>query len=447
LERILIDIIVKHGRLHIVVHCDKIYLKFITRNNNRHVKCDDVVAAFYYDFSNKTKHYINFSHPDLPPNTDFLKFSNRINNEEKTFRVYVNNKKKYKYWLSCNLIDVNLFGFIKNNETIEDVDDITKNHLRITNNDINDFNLIIPYVIHQKCFDKEVELIKHLDEEKTDTYCFKFFNNVVTDTLYEVEKNGIKINKPIYDKFFDAKTSRGYVYTDYHIYNPTGRPSNCYDGINYVALKKDDGSRASFISRYTNGYLLMVDFTGFHPYIVANLIGYKVPEEETIYEHLAKQYYNTVDVTSETLAKSKKLTIVNLYGQISDQYLNIEFFQKTDQLKEKYWNAFVEKGYVTTPIYKRKITRKHVLDANKNKLFAYIIQATETEYGMDRLGACLKYVSNKEIVPILYNYDAILFDVGNVEQSNIEDLIKIIKNNKFKVKVYKGNNYNDLVQM
>jgi hypothetical protein len=35
--------------------------------------------------------------------------------------------------------------------------------------------------------------------------------------------------------------------------------------------------------------------------------------------------------------------------------------------------------------------------------------------------------------------------VGNVEESEIVDLIEIIKNKRFKVKVYKGKNYNDLV--
>jgi hypothetical protein len=191
----------------------------------------------------------------------------------------------------------------------------------------------------------------------------------------------------------------------------------------------------------------MVDFTGFHPYIVSNLIKYKVPDSETVYEHLAKMYYKIENVTPDILSKSKKLTLVNLYGQIKEQYLSIEFFQKTEDLKEKYWVNFIEKGYVTTPIYKRKITNKHVSDANKNKLFAYVIQAAETEYGMDRLNACIKYTSNKQILPILYNYDAILFDVGNVRSEDISDLIDIIKNKKFKVKVYKGNNYNDLIQI
>lgn len=77
----------------------------------------------------------------------------------------------------------------------------------------------------------------------------------------------------------------------------------------------------------------------------------------------------------------------------------------------------------------------------------YIIQAAETEYGIDRLNACNKFVINKEILPILYTYDAILFDVGNVDDLDLQDLIKIIENKKFKVRVYKGKNYNDLIQI
>jgi len=420
---------------------NKIYLKFITQDNNRHNVCNKPIAAFVYDYHSGDKHYYNFEHKDLPQDISFDKFKKSLNSKS----VYVSNKKTYKYWLNCDLYDVNLFGFIKNNETLSEPDNNCKNTFSISHNNLKDFNLIVPYVVHQNVFDTEVEQIKELGEEKTDSYCYKFFNNVISETLYQVEKNGIKIDNDVYNKYFEARTTNGFVYTDYHIYNPTGRPSNCYDGINYVALKKDDGSRASFVSRYEGGYLLMVDFTGFHPYIVANLIDYKVPEKETIYEHLAKQYYGVDEVTSDLLAKSKKLTMVNLYGQIPKQYCDIPYFAEVEKLKEEYWKKFESKGYVTTPIYKRKITNKHVLDANKNKLFAYIIQATETEYGIDRLNACLKYVSGKEILPILYNYDAILFDVGSVEQSEINDLISIIKNKRFKVKVYKGKNYNDLV--
>ena len=264
--------------------------------------------------------------------------------------------------------------------------------------------------------------------------------------MFEVEKNGFKVDVDVFKRYFKARTYDGYVYTNYNIYNPTGRPSNSYDNINYVALKKDDGSRNSFVSRYgDDGHLMMIDFTGFHPYIVANLIDYKVPDKETIYEHLGKQYFDTEDVTSETIAKSKKLTMVNLYGQISQQHCNIPYFVKVESLKNKYWETFQKKGYVPTPIYKRKITNKHIVDPNKNKLFAYIIQAAETEHGIDSLGKCIKFISNKKIVPILYVYDSIVFDIHNDEDSqNILDLIDIFKNKRFKVKTYIGNNYNDL---
>ena len=422
----------------------KIYVKLIVKDNNCHNKNNIVIAAFVYDFESEKKYYYNFFHGDIMVNCTFEKF--KIEIESGKHIVYVNNKKTYKYWLNCKLVDVNLFGFINNNETLKECTCFTKEFLGRNYHNINSFNLIVPYVNHQECFDDEVEMIKDVHEQETDTYCFKFFNDIITDTLFEVEKNGFKVDVDVFKRYFKARTYDGYVYTNYNIYNPTGRPSNSYDNINYVALKKDDGSRNSFVSRYgDDGHLMMIDFTGFHPYIVANLIDYKVPDKETIYEHLGKQYFDTEDVTSETIAKSKKLTMVNLYGQISQQHCNIPYFVKVESLKNKYWETFQKKGYVPTPIYKRKITNKHIVDPNKNKLFAYIIQAAETEHGIDSLGKCIKFISNKKIVPILYVYDSIVFDIHNDEDSqNILDLIDIFKNKRFKVKTYIGNNYNDL---
>jgi hypothetical protein len=427
-----------------VKYSSKIYLKLITRDNNCHNKCGGVIAAFIYDFGTEKKYYYNFSHTDLAVDSTFEELKDELENAK--YSVYVKNKKTYKYWIDCNLIDVNLFGFIENNEILEETSSICKDHLQNNYHTIKDFNIIVPFVIHQESFDEEVQQIAHLCEKETNTYCFKFFNDVITNTLYDVEKNGLKIDTSLFKQHFKARTYDDYVYTNYNIYNPTGRPSNSYDNVNYVALKKDDGCRASFVSRYGNdGHLMMIDFTGFHPYIVANLVDYKVPEEETIYEHLAKQYYNTDCVTPELIGKAKKLTMVNLYGQISDVYINIDFFKKTEELKDKYWNTFEKKGFVTTPIYKRKITNKHILGANKNKLFAYIIQAAETEYGIDSLSKCIKFVSNKKIVPILYVYDSIVFDIHNdVDKQDVADLIEIFKNKRFKVKTYTGNNYNDL---
>lgn len=427
-----------------MLYSNKIYLKFITKDNNKHNKCNKIIAAFVYEFSTGHKYYVNFCHGDLLIDDTFENFKDEL--ETNPYKVYVTNKKDYKYWLDCDLIDVNLFGFIENNEVFEKKSYTCKNFIQIGIGNINDYNLIVPLVIHKREFDDEVDRIKSLGSKHTDSYCFKFFNDVLTDTLFEVEKNGLKVDIETFNNHFDGKVYNGYVYTNYYIYNPTGRPSNRFDRINYAALHKEGGSRSSFVSRFgSDGYLWMVDFTGFHPYIVSYLVDYKVPDNETIYEHLAKYYYDTDVISPELLASAKKLTMFNLYGQINESYLNIPYFVKAEEFKNKYWVQFINNGYVETPVYKRKITNKHIVDPNKNKLFAYIIQAAETEFAINSLNSCLKFISDKQIIPILYMYDSILFDVHNsVNKDVLEDLIDIIKNKMFKVKVYKGNNYNDL---
>lgn len=426
-----------------VIESSKIYLKIVCRDGNIHPFHDEPIAAFVYDYDTNKINYFNFSHPDKSKDCTFSQFKKLL----KVDKIFVNNKKRYKYYLDVeNLYDVNLFSFIDTGDILEFKTDFCTTHLRMKHHGINQFNLIVPYVTHQKEFDKEVDVICDIDDDLIDSYCFKFFNTVASDTLFQIEKNGLSVDKDIFRKYFDSKVTKGMVHTEYSIYNPTGRPSNKFDNVNYVALNKENGCRESFKSRYDGGQLLMVDFTGFHPYLVARLIQYKVPDDETIYEHLAKQYYNIDNVDDAIMAKSKKLTMVNLYGQINESYLNIQYFQKVEELKESYWTDFINNGYVTTPIYKRKINKNHIIDPNKNKLFAYIIQATETEYGLNALNNVIKYVKGKDITPILYVYDSIVFDIKNcnIEDSDIQDIINIIRSNRFKVKVYIGNNYNEL---
>ena len=189
----------------------------------------------------------------------------------------------------------------------------------------------------------------------------------------------------------------------------------------------------------------MVDYEAFHPNIAAQLIEYSVPNDENIYVHLAREYYKKDTITEDDIKKSKKFTMFNLYGDISEYSLKIPFFKKLEELKHRYWFEFTERGYVETPIYKRKINTHHIKSPNKNKLFSYIMQAAETEHAIVNLQECNKYSFNKNIVPILYVYDSIVFDIGSdINDETINILIAIFQNNKFKVKTYIGKNYNDL---
>lgn len=433
-----------------MVDQQKVYIKLVFRDGQIHPSQDEIIAAFVYELDTQNRIYHNFSHGDVLPNSTFNILQQYLLNK----KVFVIDKKRHRYFLSdINLYDVNLFKFLAQSDITEPKITTYSNYLHTIHNRINCVGYIKPYVIHQREFEFEIETIQPYLNENTDSYCYKFFNNVIVDTLFEVEKNGLYVDTQKFKLHFPntriidtvGDSNKGIVYSEYYIYNPTGRPSNKFDGVNYVALNKDDGTRKSFVSRYANGKLIMVDFTGFHPYLVAQLIDYKVPDNETIYEHLAKQYYNIDAIDSDTLSKSKKQTMINLYGQISEKYIKIPYFTKVEQLKNIYWKDFINHGYIKTPIYKRKINKHHIADPNKNKLFAYIIQATETEYGLNSLSNVLKYVSGKPIVPILYIYDGILFDVdSSVKSQEIQDVVAIIRNKRFKVKVYEGNTYDEL---
>lgn len=420
---------------------NEIYLKIIFSTNHKHVCVEKPICAFVYDLNSDAISYYNFEHEDVLINCEFSKFKKVIKNK----KIFVINKKRYKYFLNgYDLHDVNVIKFIQDASILE----FENPSLNYVPSNINDYNLIVPYVLHQESFLNEIEHIKRINLFEYDVFSYKFFNDFLSDILFNIEKNGLKLDLNHFNDFLKKSRKLEYIYTEYNIFNNTGRPTNRFDNINFSALNKNDGIRKSFVSRYENGYYLTVDYTAFHPSIVADLIGYQITECDSIYEYLAKKYFNINSVTDADIKRSKKLTMINLYGEIKDEFLNIDFFEKTERLKLKYWNSFCKHGFIRTPIYKRKITTDNIKDANKNKLFAYLIQSLETEYAINALDKCIQFVSNKSIKPILYVYDSIVFDVdSNCKKSEIIDLLNIFKNKKFKIKTYIGKNYHEMKQI
>ena len=102
------------------------------------------------------------------------------------------------------------------------------------------------------------------------------FSQLYSKSLGWVEKNGLY-------------TNMGYEYTRYNPLTITSRPSNTFKGTNYAALKKDDGVRSRFISRFENGKLYQLDFDGYHIRLIAKLIGVDIPLDKKAHEWLANQ--------------------------------------------------------------------------------------------------------------------------------------------------------------
>ena len=250
------------------------------------------------------------------------------------------------------------------------------------------------------------------------------FSQLYSKSLGWVEKNGLY-------------TNMGYEYTRYNPLTITSRPSNTFKGTNYAALKKDDGVRSRFISRFENGKLYQLDFDGYHIRLIAKLIGVDIPLDKKAHEWLANQY-------GKDLSEAKSITFRQLYGGVEDEYYHIPFFKKTSDYINSMWLDFLRNREVVTPILQRKI--KFDENLNKNKLFNYVLQALETERNILILDKLSKINLNQKSVPILYTYDSILFDVDSNEDNYIREVKKIMEKDGFPTQLEIGKDYDNMVK-
>jgi len=295
--------------------------------------------------------------------------------------------------------------------------------------------LVDPIKIQQHCR----ELV---DKLPIDTKNTNEFYKAVKKVFHTIEKNGIAVHEDLYKESFNGQgyIKDGKAYTKYNLYTSTGRPSNRFGGVNYAALNKEDGSRECFKSRYEDGLLVEVDFTSYHPRILASLTKYKIADSDNIYEHLAKEYFGD-NPTDEQVSQAKEMTFRQLYGGISRQYLHIDYFARIQAMTDLLWNMYCDKGYLISPISKRKIT--NIEDASPTKVLNYFIQLRETEQNVQLLSQVFSEL-HSDMLPILYTYDSVLFDIPAHKKQLLLDILHAIIPSKFPFKVKTGDNYSHI---
>jgi len=296
--------------------------------------------------------------------------------------------------------------------------------------------LVDPIKIQQHCR----ELI---DKLPIDTENTNKFYRVVKATFHTIEKNGIAVHEDLFKESFGGQgyVKEGKAYTKYNLYTSTGRPSNRFGGVNYAALNKEDGSRECFKSRYDNGLLVEVDFTSYHPRILASLTRYNIADDANIYEHLAKEYFGA-NPTDEQVSQAKEMTFRQLYGGISRQYQHLEYFARIQAITDLLWKMYCEQGYVQSPISKRKIA--NIEDASPTKVMNYFIPLQETEQNVQLLSQVFNKL-HEDMLPVLYTYDSVLFDIPIEKKSILLDILHSTIPSKFPFKVKEGDNYSHIV--
>ena len=252
--------------------------------------------------------------------------------------------------------------------------------------------------------------------------------------LSEIERKGIQVDREkFFDRWPDNKKSLwfSHTFTEYNPYTITSRPSNRHLGINYGALNKSDGSRGVFVPK-KGKLFLQFDYDAYHVRIIGKLIKYKLPDT-SVHQWLADQY-------GCDYGESKGRTFRILYGGVSDEDRKIPFFDKVDKFISKMHQESIRNGYIQTP-KGRRIPLGWIEKPNAQKFFNYILQATETEFNIEVMEKLRKL---QLPLPILYSYDAFLYEFDETEIETIKLIKSVLESYGFPVKAEWGNHYGEV---
>ena len=258
-----------------------------------------------------------------------------------------------------------------------------------------------------------------------------WIDDTMIPLLSDIERLGLEVDR---EKFSDRfphsnKHLKGNrIYTEYNPYIITSRPSNRHGGINFGALNKKDGTREVFVPKPNHIYL-QFDFDAYHPRIIGKMIHYPLPQT-SVHQWLADQYGCGYD-------EGKGITFQILYGGVPDEMLEVPYFKKVKEYIDKLWEHGTEKGYVST--LNRNIPLSTIEDPNPQKLFNYMLQATETELNME----VMKRLAEKGMkLPILYTYDSFLFEYSvDEDTSRAKEIKETLESLGFPVKASWGLDY------
>jgi hypothetical protein len=404
------------------------------------------------NFKTKELYHFGINHQDVPCIIELTKFIRDIS--KFNGRLFVLDKKSFIQHIPIkSVLDLNLGLHLENKNPISLLDYETNAHRFIRQNyyTYSFLNKVIPLMKHREMVSNIFNKIEKVIDYKVfqEKYFLKI-NSLIIEALSELETNGIFVDSKKFKKYFDTTVgSDGYVFSQYNLLTSTMRPSNRFGGVNYAALNKEDGSRECFVSRFfDDGMMVMIDYSAFHPRIICELTNFKLSIDIDFYEYLAKLCFKKENIDQQDMDDIKALTFRQLYGGVEDKYSHIQYFYNLKSFIDDNWNQFKQKGYATTPIFKRKINNLQQ-ESNPNKLLNYILQATEAEIAVPILGKVNEFLRDKRSKAVLYTYDSILFDAHNSELETIKkDIVDIMKdNNRFPIKCYTGKSYAGLKQI
>ena len=409
------------------------FVRFIPFNNNYHPALTELSLVYVRPLDSKKGYVLCLNH-----NESLSLSKDEVFNWLDTLnKIWVLDKKQTLHWYnnSDKLFDVNFLEPVD----IKSLDNACISYYYSKHNALPNVNCLIPiskhYEMCETLFNMALPIIKQysLADE-----AFSFQNFRTVDIFYHIEKNGIKVDKNCFIEYYNGRLtnpqfnlSRSKIYTQYNLNTTTSRPSNTFNSINFAALNKDNSERMCY--RPENDKFIELDFQGYHPRLIGELVGFEFPKDKNTYDVLGE----VLDVDRQA---AKELTFKQLYGGVWSEYQNKPFFKDVVRYTDDMWDTY-QYG-------KRLVTENKIFipdaEMTKSKLFNYIIQSKETSTNVQILELVLSWLEGKKTKLVLYTYDAFLFDYSNEDKGLIQEIINMVG---YPVNVKQGKTYHGLEKL
>jgi hypothetical protein len=307
----------------------------------------------------------------------------------------------------------------------------------------HDINKVIPLSKLFEYWEEIYEKIEKYTDRKLDPFYIDY-----EKAYKKVEERGMSIDTQCFVQYFTPQNiaysyNDGKIYTQYNLYNVTARPTNAFNGINFLALHKEDTSRRCFIPE--NSAFVEFDFDGYHLRLIANLIGYKFPEDVPIHTYLGRFYFDKEVLEEGEYQESKKITFQNIYGGIRSEYREIPFYKALLRYLDDMWDTYQYSGRIKLPTGKYL---KVESDQSPLKLFNYVIQNLETDTNVKILRKLEPLFENKKSFICLVVYDSFLIDFHlDDAKALLLDIVNLIAEEGLVVKAKYGKDYDSLKKL
>jgi hypothetical protein len=409
------------------------FVRFIPFNNNFHPALTELSLVYVRPLDSKKGYMLCINH-----NESLSLSKDEVFNWLDTLdKIWILNKKEALHWYynPDKLFDVNFLEPVD----IKSLDNACISYYYSKHNTLSNVNCLIPiskhYEMCETIFNMALPIIKQYTLSDT---TFQFNNFRTANVFYNIEISGIKVDKNCFIEHYQGKLTnpqfnlnRSKIYTQYNLYTTTSRPSNTFNSINFAALNKDNSERMCY--RPENDKFIELDFQGYHPRLIGEMVGFDFPKDKNTYNVLGE----LLGVDSQA---AKELTFKQLYGGVWSEYQNKPFFKDVNTFIDGMWDEYQYGGkYIT----ENKIFMPDA-EMTRSKLFNYIVQSKETSTNVELLELVFSLLEGKKTKLVLYTYDAFLFDYSNEDKGLIQEIINMLG---YPVNVKQGKTYHGLEKL